>query len=30
MLIAQAMSEPLRFLTHDATLQKYSELVNVV
>lgn len=29
-LIAQAISEPLRFLTGDATLKKYSELVDVV
>ena len=29
-LIAQAMSEPLRFLTMDAVLQSYSDLVEVV
>ena len=29
-LIAQAMSEPLRFLTMDAMLQSYSDLVEVV
>jgi PIN domain nuclease of toxin-antitoxin system len=29
-LIAQAMSEPLRFLTMDATLQSYSDLVEVI
>ncbi len=30
MLIAQAISEPLHLLTHDATLARYSELVVVV
>jgi len=30
MLIAQAMSEPLRFLTSDALLKKYTELVELV
>ena len=30
MLVAQAISEPLHLLTHDATLAKYSELVLVV
>ena len=30
MLIAQAMSEPLRLLTADLTLKQYSELVDVV
>jgi PIN domain nuclease of toxin-antitoxin system len=30
MLIAQAMSEPLRLLTHDAGLRAYSDLVTVV
>lgn len=30
MLVAQAMSEPLRFLTADAILKGYSELVEVV
>jgi PIN domain nuclease of toxin-antitoxin system len=30
MLIAQAISEPLRFLTHDEGLRKYSDLVTVV
>ncbi len=29
-LIAQAVSQPLRFLTADQTLQIYSDLVNVV
>lgn len=29
MLIAQAVSEPLRLLTHDATLARYSDLVTV-
>lgn len=29
-LVAQAMSEPLRFLTHDETLKAYSELVTMV
>lgn len=29
-LIAQAMCEPLRFLTMDATLAKYSDLVEVL
>ena len=29
-LIAQAMSEPLRFLTADAMLKKYSDLVDIV
>lgn len=29
-LIAQAISEPLMFLTADATLQKYSQLVEIV
>jgi PIN domain nuclease of toxin-antitoxin system len=29
-LIAQAISEPLRFLTADTTLQKYSELIEVI
>lgn len=30
MLVAQAMSEPLRLLTHDAALAAYSDLVTVV
>ena len=30
MLIAQAVSEPLRLLTHDANLRVYSDLVTVV
>ena len=30
MLIAQAMYEPLQFLTADATLQQYSDLVELV
>ncbi len=30
MLIAQAISEPLRFLTHDEGLSRYSDLVTVV
>lgn len=30
MLIAQAVSEPLRLLTHDGTLKRYSDLVTVV
>ncbi|MBA3597398.1 MAG: type II toxin-antitoxin system VapC family toxin [Methylibium sp.] len=30
MLVSQAMSEPLRFLTHDAALAAYSDLVTVV
>lgn len=30
MLIAQAMSEPLRFLTSDEILKKYTELVEIV
>ena len=30
MLIAQAVSEPLRLLTHDAALRAYSDLVTVV
>ncbi len=30
MLVAQAVSEPLRLLTHDRTLARYSELVVVV
>lgn len=30
MLIAQALSEPLRLLTHDAALAAYSDLVTVV
>jgi PIN domain nuclease of toxin-antitoxin system len=30
MLIAQAISEPLRFLTSDVTLKNYSELVEIV
>jgi PIN domain nuclease of toxin-antitoxin system len=30
MLIAQAISEPLHFLTHDAALAAYSDLVTVV
>jgi PIN domain nuclease of toxin-antitoxin system len=30
MLIAQAMYEPLTFLTADATLKNYSELVEVI
>ena len=30
MLVAQAMSEPLRLLTHDARLRVYSDLVTVV
>ncbi|HSW68986.1 MAG TPA: PIN domain-containing protein [Gammaproteobacteria bacterium] len=30
MLIAQAISEPLRLLTADAILKKYSELVEIV
>jgi len=29
-LIAQALSEPLRFLTADSTLKRYSDLVEVV
>lgn len=29
-LIAQATSEPLTFLTHDATLKNYSDLVEVI
>ena len=29
-LVAQAMSEPLRFLTADAMLKKYSDLVDIV
>ena len=29
-LLAQAMSEPLRFLTADARLKKYSELVDLI
>ena len=30
LLVAQAMTEPLRFLTANAALKKYSELVEVV
>lgn len=30
MLVAQAISEPMRFLTHDATLARYTPLVTVV
>ncbi|QLQ12369.1 MAG: type II toxin-antitoxin system VapC family toxin [Brevundimonas sp.] len=30
MLVAQALSEPMRFLTHDAALAAYSQLVEVV
>ena len=30
MLVAQAMSEPLHFMTHDAALRAYSDLVVVV
>ncbi|HET7923572.1 MAG TPA: type II toxin-antitoxin system VapC family toxin [Rhodanobacteraceae bacterium] len=30
MLVAQAMSEPLRLLTHDESLRAYSDLVTVV
>ncbi len=30
MLLAQALSEPLHLLTHDATLAAYSDLVTVV
>ncbi|WP_309639960.1 type II toxin-antitoxin system VapC family toxin [Methylibium sp.] len=30
MLVAQAMSEPLHLLTHDAQLQPYSDLVMLV
>lgn len=30
LLIAQAVCEPLRFLSHDATLKGYSELVELV
>ena len=30
LLIAQAMSEPLRFLTANGALQEYSELVELV
>lgn len=30
LLIAQAMAEPLRFLTVDATLRRYSDLVTLV
>lgn len=30
MLVAQAISEPLRLLTHDATLARYSDLVTIV
>ena len=30
MLVAQAVSEPLHFLTHDAALRAYSDLVMVV
>lgn len=30
MLIAQAVTEPLRLLTHDGTLARYSDLVTVV
>ncbi|MDZ7592427.1 MAG: type II toxin-antitoxin system VapC family toxin [Rubrivivax sp.] len=30
MLVAQAVSEPLQLLTHDATLKRYSPLVTVV
>lgn len=30
MLVAQAISEPLQLLTHDATLKRYSPLVTVV
>lgn len=30
MLIAQAVSEPLHLLTHDAALSRYSDLVTIV
>jgi PIN domain nuclease of toxin-antitoxin system len=30
MLIAQALSEPLRLITHDSNLQVYSELVQLI
>ena len=30
MLIAQAISEPLRFLTADSALQEYSELIELI
>lgn len=30
MLIAQAITEPLRLLTHDTTLARYSDLVTIV
>lgn len=30
MLVAQAICEPLRFLTHDGKLKEYSELVEVI
>lgn len=30
MLVAQAISEPLRFLTSDRILKKYSELVEII
>jgi PIN domain nuclease of toxin-antitoxin system len=30
LLVAQAMCEPLRFLTHDSKLKSYSELVEVI
>lgn len=30
LLVAQAMCEPLRFLTHDGKLKDYSELVEVI
>ena len=30
MLVAQAVTEPLRLLTHDETLRAYSDLVTVV
>ncbi|WP_309624270.1 twitching motility protein PilT [Methylibium sp.] len=30
MLVAQAMSEPLHLLTHDAQLQPYSDLAMLV
>ena len=30
MLVAQAITEPVRLLTHDATMAKYSDLVSIV
>ena len=30
LLVAQAMCEPLKFLTHDSKLKGYSELVEVI